>query len=278
VIALKFPAYFVQHQHKILWLLHQYRQAYDMWSSGHSNIPATARGEEIRRIIINSDDKCFSECRKIYTNSPVTQERLLHYNGVSSETLICPLNDPEKFVNAGYGNYIFAGGRINASKRQHLLVEAMRHVTSSIRLIIGGPADTEEDAQHLRDLVDRYDLANRVTLDIGFLERSKIIGYVCNALACAYLPVDEDSFGYVTMEAFQAGKTILTTEDAGGLLLIVRDGDTGVVTPPDAKALAGAIDRIAGNRAQTMRLGATARDFWLNKRITWPDTIEKLLA
>ncbi len=30
VIALKFPAYLVPHPNKVLWLLHQYRQAYDL--------------------------------------------------------------------------------------------------------------------------------------------------------------------------------------------------------------------------------------------------------
>jgi glycosyltransferase involved in cell wall biosynthesis len=278
VIGLKFPAYLVQHPHKTLWLLHQFRQAYDMWTSGLSNIPATLRGDHIRSVITSTDNKCFAECRKIYTISAVTQERLDRYNGVPSEVLWYPLNDPENFVNAGYGDYIFAGGRINGGKRQHLLVEAMRHVKSPVQLIVGGPADTEQDAQRLRDLVGRYDLAGKVILDIDFLERAKLARYVCNALACAYVPLDEDAFGYVTMEAFHAGKAMLTTEDAGGLLLIVRDGDTGMVTPPDAQALAAAIDRLAANRSETMRLGAAARDSWMNKRITWPDTIERLLG
>jgi glycosyltransferase involved in cell wall biosynthesis len=217
------------------------------------------------------------ECRKIFTISAVTQERLQRYNGVPSEVLLYPLNDPENFVNAGYGDYIFAGGRINAGKRQHLLVEAMRHVRSSIRLIVGGPADTEADGRRLRDLISQYNLESRVILDIGFLERTKLAGYVSNALACAYVPFDEDAFGYVTMEAFHASKAMLTTEDAGGLLLIVRDGDTGIVTFPDPQALAIAIDRLATDRAEAMRLGAAARESWVSRRITWPDTIERLL-
>jgi len=31
VIALKFPAYLIQHPRKTLWLVHQYRQAYDLF-------------------------------------------------------------------------------------------------------------------------------------------------------------------------------------------------------------------------------------------------------
>src|SRR5262245_41078277 len=51
VIALKFPTYHVPWPDKVIWLLHQYRQAYDLFEAGDSNIPDSARGREIRRII-----------------------------------------------------------------------------------------------------------------------------------------------------------------------------------------------------------------------------------
>src|ERR1039458_3590418 len=38
VIALKFPAYLITHENKTLWLLHQYRQAYDLYESGLSHL------------------------------------------------------------------------------------------------------------------------------------------------------------------------------------------------------------------------------------------------
>ena len=31
VIAMKFPAYYVQHTNKQIWLIHQFRQCYDLW-------------------------------------------------------------------------------------------------------------------------------------------------------------------------------------------------------------------------------------------------------
>src|SRR5579863_6927305 len=33
IIALKFPAYLVPHDHKVIWLLHQFRQVYDQWGT-----------------------------------------------------------------------------------------------------------------------------------------------------------------------------------------------------------------------------------------------------
>ena len=277
MIGLTFPAYLVPHNCKRLWLLHQYRQAYDLWDAGQSNIPNTPRGRDIRKAVIEADNRCFRDCEKILATRLVAH-RLLHYNSFDSEIMMAPLNDPELFVGGDYGSYVFCGGRINAGKRQHLLVEAMRFTRSNVKLVVAGPADTPADAARLLDSVERYDLGNRVYLDLGFLPRERIAKYVNEALACAYLPGDEDSVGDVTMEAFSAAKPVLTVSDSGGLLDIVRDGDTGLVVEPDPERLAAAIDRLANNRNATIEMGKEGRVRWSGMNVTWPATIERLLA
>ena len=277
MIGLKFPAYLVPHNRKRLWLLHQFRQAYDLWDTGQSNIPNTSRGREIRHAIIEADNRCFPDCDKIFATRLVAK-RLQHYNGFDAEIMMAPLNDPELFVGGDYGSYVFCGGRINAAKRQHLLVEAMRFTRNNVKLVVAGPPDTPSDAARLQDLVERYNLNDRVYLDLGFLTREWIAKYVNEALACAYLPVDEDSVGYVTMEAFSAAKAILTVSDAGGLLDIVHDGDTGLVVQPDPQSLATAINRLANDRNTTIEMGKEGRMRWNSMNVTWPATIERLLA
>lgn len=277
MIGLKFPAYLVPHNRKRLWLLHQYRQAYDLWDVGDSNIPDTERGREIRQAVIEADNRCFPDCEKILAPR-VVANRLLHYNGFDAEIMMAPLNDPELFVGGDYGSYIFCGGRINAAKRQHLLVEAMRFTRSNVKLVVAGPADTPADATRLLDSIQRYNLDNRVCLDLGFLPRERIAKYVNEALACAYLPVDEDSVGYVTMEAFSAAKSVLTVSDSGGLLDIIHDGDTGLVVRPETESLAAAIDRLANNRNITIEMGKEGRARWTGMNVTWSATIERLLA
>jgi glycosyltransferase involved in cell wall biosynthesis len=277
MIGLKFPAYLVPHNPKRLWLLHQFRQAYDLWDGGQSNIPNTPRGREIRQAVIEADNRCFSDCEKIFATRLVAN-RLLHYNGFDSDIMMAPLNDPELFVGGNYGSYIFCGGRINAGKRQHLLVEATRFTRSNVKLVVAGPADSPADARQLQGLVERYDLSDRVRLDLGFLPRERIAKYVNEALACAYLPIDEDSVGYVTMEAFSAAKAVLTASDSGGLLDIVHDGDTGLVVEPDPESLAAAIDRLANSRNLTIEMGMEGRERWNEMNVTWPATIERLLA
>ena len=226
VIALKFPAYLVPWPNKVLWLLHQYRQAYDLRDAGQSNIPDDARGAQILAAIRAADAVAFAEAGCIHTNAPITAKRLLHYNGVAATVLRPPLNDPELFKGGEPAGYVLATGRVNSAKRQHLLIEALRHAPRA-RLIIAGPPDSATDADALRRLAAAKGVAERVTLDLRLLPRLELANLVNNALAVAYLPFDEDSLGYCTMEAFHAGKPVLTTTDAGGVLDIVHDAATG---------------------------------------------------
>jgi glycosyltransferase involved in cell wall biosynthesis len=275
VVALKFPAYLVPHRNKTLWLLHQFRQAYDLYRPSQTHLGFDARGQELVQIIKNADENCFRECRRIYTNSPVTAERLKKFNGVRGEVLYPPINDPERFGGGDYGPYIFAGGRVGPGKRQHLLVEALAH-TDNLKLVIAGPPEDAAYATALHSLVENHDLSGRVDLRFGFRPRDEIAQLVNGALACAYLPIDEDSLGYVTMESFAAGKAVITTTDAGGLLEIVHDHETGFVVEPHAAAVASAFARLTAKTAR--QFGQAAQSLLKRKNITWEHTINRLLG
>jgi glycosyltransferase involved in cell wall biosynthesis len=277
VIALKFPAYLVPWQDKVLWLLHQYRQAYDLLDVGQSNIPDDARGAQITAAIRAADNTAFGEATHIYTNAPITSWRLLHYNDMRSTVLRPPLNDPHLFAGGNNNGYVLATGRVNAGKRQHLLVRAMRHAPHA-RLVIAGPPDTSADADLLRRLVVEEGVDQQVTLDMRFLPRAQLAELVNGALAVAYLPYDEDSLGYCTMEAFQAGKPMLTVNDAGGVLDIVRDDETGFVVLPDPRALGDAIARLSADPARAAELGLAGREAMDAEKLNWPATVERLLA
>ena len=106
----------------------------------------------------------------------------------------------------------------------------MRLARCSVKLIIAGPLDDEQYGLQLERLIAQNDLSGRVELRFGFHPRDEIADLVNGALACVYLPIDEDSMGYVTMEAFSAGKGVITSCDSGGVLELVRDGETGLVS------------------------------------------------
>lgn len=277
VVALKFPAYLIRHPRKTLWLVHQYRQAYDLLDVGQTNLPEGPAGAELQRVIRAADDQCFHEARRIYSISDVTQKRLARYNGFASEVLRAPLNDPELFMGGDADSYIFAGGRINGSKRQHLLVEALAYAAKNVRLVVAGPPDSENDARRIRETAERLGVSDRVHFDLRFLDRKEYAGYLNRAMAVASLPFDEESFSYVAMEAATASKPIISTTDSGGVLGLAIDGQTGWVVEPEAKSLAAAMSAVYANAAQTAQLGHAAKARWIEHGITWPTTVQALL-
>lgn len=277
VIALKFPAYLIRHPNKTLWLLHQYRQAYDLFDAGQTNLTNDESGQEVRKLIRNADNEAFGEARRIFTNSEITRQRLRHYNDFDAEVLLPPLNDPELFNGGEARGYIFAGGRVNSMKRQGLLIEALALAPANVRLVIAGPPDTPEDEKSLRRLSEDLNVQNRVVLDLRFLSRRELADYVNHASACACLPYDEDSLSYVAMEAASAGKPIISTRDSGGVLGLAKNNETGLVVDPTPQALAQAMSETSASASLSRRLGTAARELWTSMEIDWPRTIERLL-
>ena len=92
--------------------------------------------------------------------------------------------------------------------------------------------------------------------------------------AVAFVPFDED-YGFVTVEAFAAGKAVVTCSDSGGPTELVTDGVNGVVCAPTAVALASGLGRLMQDRDAAERLGAAGRARVAT--LTWPDTVARLL-
>lgn len=278
VIGLKFPAYYIPHDNKVLWLLHQFRQAYDLWGTPYQDIPDTPGGHKIRNAIIEADNRYLREARKIYTNSHVTGDRLGKFNGIDSEVLYPPLNRAEDFFCSSYGDYIFYPGRVTGGKRQALVVEAMKHVKSGVRLVVAGQPELPSDSAKIADLIREHNLESRVEFIPQFITEDEKALRFADALGCIYTPYDEDSYGYVTLEAYSARKPVITCHDSGGITILVRDQQTGLVTPPSAPAIAQAMDRLYYDRRAAERMGNAGYDLMMTLGINWDTVIKRLTS
>ena len=136
VIAMKFPAFYVKHDNKVLWLLHQHRQAYDLWGTKYGDLHNMPDGEFVRNMIIKHDNKYIAEAKAIYTNAQNTANRLMKYNSIKAEVLYHPPLNYEKMHCDGYGDFIFYASRIDPMKRQRLMVEAARYTKTDVKFVI----------------------------------------------------------------------------------------------------------------------------------------------
>ena len=278
VIAMKFPAYYAEHPNKQIWLIHQFRQCYDLWGSEYQFFTNDAEGQKIRDCIIHADNELFrSQNAPVYTISPVVSKRLKEYNGIDSQYMCAPLNNEEIFYFKEYGDYIFYPSRVNHSKRQHIAIEAMRYVKSDVKLVIAGKGDSKKDEESLKELIVKYELSSKVEYISRFISEQEKADLFASCLAAVYIPVQEDSYGYVTLEAFKSQKTVITFTDSGGTDIVIKDGYTGIVTEPDPKELAGAMDTLYNNKKKVQELAMNAPVLLDKLGINW-DTILKRLV
>lgn len=278
VVALKFPAYYVEHDDKVLWLLHQFRQAHELWGTPMQGLPDNAEGHEVRDAVRRADTELLAQARAIYTNSKIVGKRLHDSTGLDSTPLYPPLRDPENYRCDGYEPFVFYPSRINSFKRQHLAIAAMSHVPPPIKLVVAGAPDSPEEEERVRSLIERRGLEDRVELLTGWMEEEHKRDLLARAAAVLYLPFDEDSYGYVTLEAFQSRKAVVTCTDSGGTDELVFDGETGWVCEPDERAVAEAIAEAAGKLPLARERGEAAFGALGRLRIDWDHVVATLTA
>jgi glycosyltransferase involved in cell wall biosynthesis len=278
VIAFKFPAYCVEHDNKVVWLFHQFRQAYDLWGTPYQGLPANEQGREIRRAVVAADASYLVPTPRLYCNSEVTSARLQRFNGREAEVLYAPLVDEAIFHAGEYGDYIFCPSRISGGKRQLLLVEAMAHVRTDIRLVLAGMPETPETLAALVARVEALGLQQRVRIDPRFISETEKAGLLAHALGVAYAPFDEDSYGYVTLEAYHALRPVVTCSDAGGVLRLVVHGESGYVAEPHPRAIAAGFDYLAEHRDLLAGFARTGLERASSLGIGWPRVMERLLS
>jgi glycosyltransferase involved in cell wall biosynthesis len=277
LVAIRTPSYLLRHPNKRLWFIHHHRGAYDLWGTPYQDIPTTPAGIAVREAIIAADDRYLREAQRIFTNSQIVADRLREFNDLQGTVLYPPLGKPELFVPAPAEDYVFYPCRITGHKRQRLAVEAAAHLTTDARVVIAGAPDGPGQLEPLQELVDRHGLQNRVELIARWISEEEKAELIARSVGVLYIPFLEDSYGYVTLEAFQAHKPVITCSDSGGTLEIVRDGVNGLIAEPEAASLASAIDRLRTDPAAAANMGERARETLALKDISWDTVVSSLL-
>jgi glycosyltransferase involved in cell wall biosynthesis len=276
LITIRYPAYALSHPNKVAWFIHHHRGAYDLWGTPWSDIPDTLEGRWARDLMVRSDNHYLREARRIYTNSRVVADRLKMYNDITADgVLYPPLPRDHPFREGEPLDYMVYVSRLCPIKRQTLAIEAMRHRKGSFRLVLAGAADVPGYLEALHDLIRRFDVADRVELRGWVSEESKA-DLLAGSVAALYLPHNEDSYGYATLEAFHSGKPVITVRDSGGPLEAVEDGVNGLVAEPNPEALAEAMDRLWTDRARTAAMGKNAGRTVEALGITWDHVVGSL--
>jgi glycosyltransferase involved in cell wall biosynthesis len=271
IIATRFPSYALSHPCKVVWLFHQFRQAYDLHDAGVDGFPRTPEGESLRRNFVDLDTRVLQECRRIFTTSQNNADRLLKYNGLTAGILRLPLLDPESWRCEEYEDFVLSVGRLDRLKRTELLVRAAVHLSPKIRVVVVGRGPLEDD---LRRQAVELGVAERVSFR-GYVDEDELKRLYARCGAVFYAPFDED-YGLVTLEAFHSRKPVVTTVDAGGPLEFVQHEETGLVAACDPESVATSVNRLFQRKDLARELGS--RGFERVRRIRWDEVVARLTA
>ena len=267
VIATKFPAYCVRHPNKVVWVLHQFRQAYDYDRTELGQFSESPEDRATIRAVERLDRVALGEARKVFATSRNVADRLARSLGIEAEVLPHP---PQRlaFRTAEPEPYVLSVNRLDRAKRIDLLIEAAR-ADRSLRVVIAGEGPDRARLEGLAAELDgRVEFAGRV-------DHERLADLYARCLAVFYAPVDED-FGMVPYEAFLSGKPVLTTHDAGGPLEVVRDRETGVVVAPEPAAVAQACAYLAAHVEEAKAWGRAGKA--VAERVTWEACVDALLS
>lgn len=271
VIGTKFPSYAPKHPNKAVWLVHQHRQAYELYGTQYSDMHARPDGMLFAWLVRRLDRWGLGDARRLYAISRTVSDRLKRYNGLDAQPLYHPPRLWKQLRHGAYGDYVLAVGRLEPIKRFDLIVEAMRHVRSNIRCVIAGDGLSRAD---LERRVEQAGLKDRVVF-AGRVDDCQLVDLYAGARGVLFPPFEED-YGYITLEAFLSGKPVITATDSGGVLEWVEDGVTGYVAPPEAAALGERIERLAGDPGHARSMGEAGYD--RVRDITWDEVIDRLTA
>ncbi|MGH3000076.1 MAG: glycosyltransferase family 4 protein [Gaiellaceae bacterium] len=269
VIATKFPSYAVRHPRKVVWLLHQFRQAWDLDRTDFGQFSESAKDRALRRQVLAFERTMLGEARKIFATSGNVAGRLEASTGLEAELMPHP-PAPLRYRCDRYDDFILSVNRLDRAKRIDLLLEAAA-AEPTLRVVIAGDGPDRERLERLahdRGLNGRAEFTGRVS-------DARLTELYASCLGVYYAPVDED-FGMVPFEAFLSEKPVLTTTDSGGPLDVVHDRQTGLVVAPHAKELARACAWLRDHHAEARAYGRAGRE--VASAVTWDACIDRLLA
>lgn len=267
IITMSFPSYATRHVYKIVWLVHLLRQAYDWYGTPRTGFTAAPEDRRVRARLLELDRRTLSEAQGFFTTSKNNAARVKRYLGLDAELLYAPPRLTGRFRSNELEDYILSVGRLDETKRTDLLIRALARVPQA-RAIIAGEG---REAAALAKLAHTLGVSDRVQF-CGRVDDDTLIDLYARARAVFFGPVDED-YGYIAVEAFMAARPVITLEDSGGALEFVQQNVTGLITMPEANAIAQAIAQMYAEPTRARAWGEAGRA--RVGSITWERVVER---
>lgn len=271
VIGTKFPSYCADHPNKVLWLVHQHRAFYDLEGTQYDVPVLTDLNRSARYSARRGDTLAVASCKARYSIAETVSARLRRYNKIDAEVLHPPPKLRDRIRAGDYGDYILYVGRAERIKRVDVLIDALALDRTSRAVVLG----TGKYLADLRERAEGLQLGDRCKFP-GYVSDEDLLDYLANCRAVYYGPYDED-YGFATVEAFLAGKPVITLPDSGEPAIMVEKTGAGwIAKSASASDLADVTARATISPVAELReIGERGAAF--AQSIHWDAVFEKLV-
>ncbi len=192
-------------------------------------------------------EKAFSAMDVVLCNSKNVQQRIAQYLGKKNVHVVYPPVYTKQYHWQPAQGYYLSLARLEPYKRVDKIIAAFKQMPDKKLLISSGGSQLEK-------LKNQAKGASNIHFT-GWLAEEKLRQTIAEAIACIYVPKDED-FGLSPVEAMAAGKPVIGVAE-GGLLETIIEGQSGFLLPADftAKDIIARVLALTTDKAQGMRKG-----------------------
>lgn len=231
-VALRFPAYLLPHEDRVVWL--QQRAA----------APPGAPGVSVRA----AERSYLAEAVRLHAGSALAARELARDVGMSAPVLYAPLSDGGAYRCERYGERLLLLAADGVTPAVAVAVAALARAPGA-RLTLACPATAAEALAALARELDAQEQVELVEIPDG---RPFELLAAARALVC----VERDS-ELLAREAFRSSKAVIALADCGCAVELVRDRVNGRVAAT-VEELGQAFEELSRELALAERYGAAA--------------------
>ncbi len=195
----------------------------------------------------------------------ICQRRIIYLpNAINTELFRPNINKKED-------NLILYLGRITPVKGLHILLDSLRYLKTSVRLVIIGPVNDLKYHEFIMRLIEKENQRGKNQVEyLGVLPLKEAITFYQRATAFI-LPSYWEAFPVTILEALSCETPVIATP-VGGVPEIIKNHETGMLVPPgNPIRLAETIDYLLENEDVRLKMACEGR-----KLVTKQYSLEKV--
>ncbi len=179
----------------------------------------------------------------------------------------------EKIFKIKRKNFVLGVGRFQKRKGFHVLIEAAKHIKSTILLVGDG-----WEMKNLKLQIEKLGVKNVRLLGFFGPEKNNLLRQLYAAASVVVVPsiTREETLCFVGLEALASG-TPLIASFVGGLTFITNNGKAGcLIEPNNINQLANSINLLLKDKKMSEEMGKRGRDYVM-KNFTWSNIAQEYI-